>query len=151
MREIKFRAKRLDNNEWVYGYLIKGERTYIATKENIYNMVVSASYHTSFDLIEVDSETVGQYTGLKDKNGKEIYEGDICNVHVFIQELGENMGVVEGEKEFVAEICFDCICGVSVKNNKGDSGPLYMYGGFEESEEQLEVIGNIYENKELLK
>ena len=91
-----------------------------------------------------------QYIGKKDKTGVEIYEGDICNIHIFTQELGENMGVMEGEREFVAEICFDCICGLSVKNSKGDSGPLYMYNGFEDSEEQIEVIGNIHTTPQLL-
>lgn len=64
MREIKFRGKRLDNGKWVYGYL---------ADENYINDI------NTFDLssIEVDSDTVGQYTGLNDANGKEIYEGDI--------------------------------------------------------------------------
>ncbi len=100
--------------------------------------------------VEVIPSSVGQATGLKDKNDSMIYEGDICNIHIFTQELGENMGVMEGEREFVAEICFDCICGLSVKNKNGDSGPLYMYGGFEDSEEQIEIIGNIHQHPELL-
>lgn len=98
-----------------------------------------------------------QYTGLHDSTrnkefpgGREIYEGDICKIHIFTQELGENMGVMEGEREFVAEICFDCICGLSVKNSEGDSGPLYMYNGFEDSEEQITIIGNIHQTPNLL-
>jgi len=89
-----------------------------------------------------------QFAGLHDRNGKEVYEGDICKVHIFIQELGENMGVIEGEKEFVAKITFDSSGVNLIGKNELESGPIWAYGGFHE--ESLEVIGNIYENPELL-
>lgn len=63
-REIKFRGKQIDNGEWVYGYL--ADEDYI----NDINSIDLSS-------IEVDRDTIGQFTGLLDKNGKEIYEGDI--------------------------------------------------------------------------
>ena len=85
------------------------------------------------------------YVGLKDKNEKEIYENDVVRVHLFTQELGRNMGVREGEREFIAVIKFNCY-GVCLENlsDKESSGPLFAYDGFHE--ESLEVIGNIYEN-----
>lgn len=123
MREILFRGKRIDNGEWVEGYLIqKGGETFI----ECYPYCTGKIHETSWlefcfgGFIEVIPETVGQFTGLTDKNGKKIFEGDI----IFDPELKENHIVMFDEGGFCTEEMF-----------------LQFYLCFDEME--VEVIGNI--------
>lgn len=76
MREIKFRGKRLDNGEWVYGDL------HIRTPfPHIHSEI-------DYSRVNIDPHTVGQFTGLHDKNGNEIYEGDIVDfISPFFRDL----------------------------------------------------------------
>lgn len=122
MREILFRGKRTDNGEWAYGYVCRYGWT---GKENTY---IVPNYASALYSIEVISETVGQYTGLKDKNGTKIFEGDI----VLLKGYDEPYQVVFDES------CFQ-VYSDSVR---------YAMDNFYDYE--IEVIGNIYDNPELL-
>lgn len=131
-REIKFRGKSIKKGEWFYGYL--GE-SIVATRYRhkvIFSNVAwfcSDNYGYIVSDLEVDEETICQYTGLKDKNGKEVYEGDIVR---FLDADGkvknEEVRFWEGGFTPVVEICW-----------MADVEGTFM-----------EVVGNIYDNPELL-
>lgn len=78
-REIKFKAKRLDGKGWIEGCLI---RSTIGIKERAY-IVDNFSSMSDYSVISVDPSTVCQFTGLKDYEGKEIWEGDIVEREIY--------------------------------------------------------------------
>ena len=154
MREFLLRGKRTDNGEWVYGYYTKA-RYFLNKKEMhiIFEPDVEAFPHCEFTgYEEVLPETVGQYTGLTDKNGVRIFEGDI--LRGFEYPFCSN---INGEFNYFAEIVwFDDSSAFGIytfKNPKsnvrgiseGNTDYLEYFNA-----DKWEVIGNIHDNPELL-
>jgi len=129
MREIKFRGQRVDNKEWVYGGIFIPNSN--SGKAVIYT-------YDPIDKYSVYSETVGQYTGLKDKNGTEIYEGDI--VHIILWDR-EGKPIIEEKAIVVFE---HGKFGV----HRGRESHLSSFDAFFNT--TFEVIGNIHDNPELM-
>ena len=158
MREIKFRGKRKDNGQWVFG----GYHQWITRQicpigddnlepEDIKDVIITDSFADwnmpkSMQAVEILPETLGQYTGLKDKNGKEIYEGDIIECVSWneffsndgkpMEALRRKMKVVFYNGAFKMKETFSC----GVPSHYWD---IICNG-------DVEIIGNTYDNPELL-
>ena len=126
MREILFRGKRIDCGEWVYGTMYK-----IAIDINPF-ILTCCKRGCSY---QVDEETVGQYTGLKDKNGKQIFDGDVVKV---LQ--GKDKGIAYVGFENGAFMLYPKTGNIYERNLWS-----YWYNDLD-----VEVIGNIHDNPELL-
>ena len=132
-REIKFRGQRSDNKEWIIGSLIL---------KNGFSIILTIEENTNYRQFVVISETVAQYTGLKDKNGVEIYEGDILERHN--GEIFEN-GFFYPNRERSIIVWEDVA--FALKSPGSESVDWAHSSYYLESS----VIGNIHSNPELLK
>lgn len=130
MREILFRGKRIDNGEWVEGLLWK--KKYDTPK---LFMSYFPNKDDDEDVVVIDPETVGEYTGITYKNGKKIFEGDI------IRNNGNEIGVIRHCKyDVYSHYVFGGYCCVDKTSALIDWTSCW----------RCEVIGNIHDNPELL-
>lgn len=152
-REIKFRGKMVPENEWIFGTILRipappvcfgkseSDKYYIQFPDPRY----MPDWNMPYRMVqgEVNPDTIGQYTGLDDKNEREIYEGDIVLLDCYYYE----------EPAFDGEfkVIYDDINGMWILVDLEDKENIYTFEnirGYYKTE--IEVIGNIYDNPELL-
>ena len=148
MREILFKAKRVDNGEWVEGFYYKMFETTYCFKEDYERKPVPEHHYilqermTDWGLpnqmvqIEIDSETLCQFTGLCGKNGKKIWENDILMAHL--------------DESYPEDVTYETVeWGAAgwVAHEANSTDRQYLD---EFDTEHFEVVGNIFDNKELL-
>ena len=145
MREILFKAKRLDNGEWVEGYVF--DDGFVDSTRRFIGDIIITDYKGNADdkweilgtnLYEVIPETICQYTGLTDKNGNKIWENDVVRKY--------DTNALGWARVRNCKISFDKLGYWLLTTQYGDG---YWLGEFDA--DQLEVIGNIFDNPELLK
>jgi uncharacterized phage protein (TIGR01671 family) len=137
MREILFRGKRVDNGEWVEGFFVLAED--VCKPDNAITPLIFETdlihfgYGEFNSAIEVIPETVGQYTGVTDRNGRKIFEGDVVDVYDAFGKLDKERLTVEWDELFS---CWRI-------------GKSSLYGSVHVASHK--IIGNIHDNPKLPK
>ena len=131
MKEILFKAKELDSQEWVIGSLVKlSEYDYRIASESDVRWAYTGYGDYDGTMTKIDADTICQFTGLLDKNGNKIWENDIVDTH--------NRGHGYSRLERVIY-------------ENGGFFPISTHGWeCEPDADEIEVIGNVFDNKELL-
>lgn len=132
MREILFKAKRIDNGEWIEGYYQK-RYDLLGNEEHL---IFHADSYTVWEYAEIDPETLCEFTGRCDKNGKRIWENDVLMAHL--------------DDSYPEDVTYETIeWGVTgwVTHEANSADRQYLD---EFDTEQFEVVGNIFDNPELL-
>ena len=140
MREIKFRGKRVCNGEWAHGSLI----CYESGQTAILDTPFSKYGHEATEIIrrtQVDPASVGQYTGLRSRNGKEIYEYDIMQMYHHSDDTNKH------EKDYISAVHYHHGA-FHVENPRYKIEQTFLH--MARPGQSFEVIGNIYDNPELL-
>jgi len=147
MKEILYRGKRISNGKWVEGYYIKATKHW--HNHGVHDdWIACISYQNGgmFNVVgryPVTSETVGMFTGLFDKNSVKIYEGDIFKVETLDTRKDRFFEVVFGEYK---DDCDETHVGFFAKCGN----EIAAFGQVKEYSQYIEVVGNIYDDKELL-
>ena len=150
MREILFKGKQVRNGEWIEGSLLIFNDGYCISQGSCGDLDDLCDIDFGYGFMEVDRETIGQYTGLKDKNEKRIFDGDIIKFTNNVDEIfHEEVGVCVFES---ADSGF-CVQRM-IKNPDNYPVPttihtIYLISN-DEHEASYEIIGNIHDNPELL-
>ena len=153
MREILFRGKT-DDGEWVYGSFCMDAREQFNGLCGVDGFIrLYDKAKGKMQTYEVDRETVGQYTGLKDKNGKRIFEGDIVNLWLESRtynqadEFEKYKAVIEfGNPNFLYSWGWQ----LKMIDNMPFNNDILLWVDMEETGAYIEVIGNVHDNPELL-
>lgn len=133
-REILFRGKRLENNEWLYGSHFTDSGEDYIIPQNLLGI-------NDYEEYQVDQNTIGQYTGLKDRNGIKIYEGDVLCSTVFDcfgNDMQYTLEVEWLDSEFVASC------------NRDGEEKSWNLGWLHGQDDEIEVIGNIHDKQQEL-
>ena len=141
MRDILFKAKRIDNGEWVEGGVLH-QTDYYGDKVDKY-FIIDGTCTVDYDIgetFEVDENTVCQYTGLKDKNGNKIWENDIVKCYADTDDLGNDLYFFY---KVIWHESYHCWWLSDIHTLEDE----YLHQ-FNPSD--IEVIGNIFDNPELL-
>lgn len=149
MNRYLFKAKRLDNGEWVHGYYVKGLNMFAKEVHLIFEpatLFYSSGKTDGWN--EIDSTTICQCTGLKDKNGNLIWEGDVIHKPSYTDyDAYVNSEAYTGRVQYEDG-------GWSVEITRSDGSvcvsPIIEMIAYSKDIEHSEVIGNIFDNPELL-